>query len=155
MHSHDQPLLTSTHYRLLCACKEHVNPQTLGTHLHYHFSTIYTIPHSKLKDKLMELVLLRFIKKNGQRRYNYLVLGRDRSYFAKKHSDSTKISLKLISSTWSSFWLTTYLFSLVDVFFNRQSAYIWMQTVLLFSPTCSFIRMRVSQEQRKETNMIR
>ena len=30
-------------------------------------------------------------KKNGQRRYKYLVLGRDRSYFVKKnHSDSTK-----------------------------------------------------------------
>jgi len=24
----------------------------------------------------------------------------------------------------------------------QQSAYIWAQTVLLFSPTCSFIRMR-------------
>jgi hypothetical protein len=28
--------------------------------------------------------------------------------------------------------------SLVDVFVNRQSAYIWVQTVLLFSSTCSF-----------------
>ena len=57
-----------------------------------HFSTLYApIPHSKLKDKLRELVQLCFIKKNGQRRYKYLVLGRDRSYFGKKnHSDSTK-----------------------------------------------------------------
>ena len=31
-----------------------------------------------------------FIKKNGQRRYKDLVLGRDRSYFVKHHSDSTK-----------------------------------------------------------------
>ena len=32
-----------------------------------------------------------FLKKNGQRRYKYLVVGRNRSYFAKiKHSDSTK-----------------------------------------------------------------
>jgi hypothetical protein len=57
------------------------------------FSTLYTtIPHSKLKDKLRELVQLCFIKKKGQRRYKYLVLGRDRSYFVKKkhHSDSTK-----------------------------------------------------------------
>ena len=30
----------------------------------------------------------------------------------------------------------------MDVFFNRQSAYLWVQTVLFFSPTCSFIRMR-------------
>ena len=31
-----------------------------------------------------------FIKKNGQRRYKYLMLGRDRSYFVKYHSDSIK-----------------------------------------------------------------
>ena len=70
----------------------------------FDFSTLYTtIPHSKLKDKLRELVQLCFIKKNGQRRYKYLVLGRDRSYFVKHHFDSTKSSLKLISSTCSSF----------------------------------------------------
>jgi hypothetical protein len=52
----------------------------------FDFSTLYTtIPHSKLK-----LVQLGFIKKNGQCRYKYLVLGRDRSYFVKHHSDSTK-----------------------------------------------------------------
>ena len=44
----------------------------------------------KLKDKLRELVQLCFIEKNGQHRYKYLVPGRDRSYFVKKHSDSTK-----------------------------------------------------------------
>ena len=32
-----------------------------------------------------------FLKNNDQRRYKYLVLGRDRTYFVKKdHSDSTK-----------------------------------------------------------------
>jgi len=37
------------------------------------------------------LVQLCFIKRNGQRRYTYLVLGRVRYYFVKKiHSDSTK-----------------------------------------------------------------
>jgi hypothetical protein len=38
------------------------------------------------------LVQLWFMKKNGQRRYKYPVLGRDSSYFVKKnkHSDSTK-----------------------------------------------------------------
>ena len=54
-------------------------------------STRYsTIPHSKLKDKLRELIQLCFIKRNGQRRYKYLVLGRDRYYFVRHHSDSTK-----------------------------------------------------------------
>ena len=57
----------------------------------FDFSTLYTtIPHSKLKDKLRELVQLYFIKKNDQHRYKYLVLGRDRFYFVKSHSDSTK-----------------------------------------------------------------
>ena len=70
----------------------------------FDFSTLYTtIPHSKLKDKLRELVQLCFIKKNGQRRYKYLVLGRDRSYFVKKNTlILPKSSLKLISSTSSS-----------------------------------------------------
>jgi hypothetical protein len=47
--------------------------------------TLYTtISHSKLKDKLKELVQLCFIEKNGQRIYKNLVLGRDRSYFVKQ-----------------------------------------------------------------------
>jgi hypothetical protein len=57
----------------------------------FDFSTLdTTIPHSKMKDKLRELDQLCFLKKNGQRRYKYIVLGRDRSYFVKHHSDSTK-----------------------------------------------------------------
>ena len=36
------------------------------------------------------LILQTWQKKNGQRRYKYLVLGRDISYFVKHHSDSTK-----------------------------------------------------------------
>ena len=57
----------------------------------FYFSTLYTtIPHSKLKDKLRELVQLCFIKNNDHRRYKYLVQGKDRSYFVKHHSDSTK-----------------------------------------------------------------
>jgi hypothetical protein len=52
----------------------------------FDFSTLYTtIPHSKLKDRLRELVQLCFIKKNGQRRYKYLVLGKDQIVFCKKN----------------------------------------------------------------------
>jgi len=71
----------------------------------FDFSTLCTnIHHSKLKDKLRELVQLCFIKRNGQRRYKYLMLGRDRSYFIKKTTlILSKSSLKLISSTCSSF----------------------------------------------------
>ena len=76
-------------------------------------------------------------------RYTDLVLGRDRSYFIIKKTPLIlpKSSLKLISKC-SSFWLTTYLLCLVDMFLNRQSAYLWVQIVLLFSSNCSFIRTR-------------
>ena len=130
-------LLEYIQYRSLFSCNSFKT---------FDFSTFYTtIPHSKLKDRLRELVQLCFIKKNGQRRYKFLVLGRDRSYFVRRKKNTLilpKSSLKLISSTCSSFLLLTTYLSLVDVFFNRQSAYLWVQAVLLFSPTCSFIRMR-------------
>jgi hypothetical protein len=45
------------------------------------FTPYTTIPYSKLKDRLRELVQLFFIKKNGKCRYKYLLLGKDRSYF--------------------------------------------------------------------------
>jgi hypothetical protein len=57
----------------------------------FDFSTLYTtIPLSKLKNKIRDLVQLCFIKKNDQRRYKYLLLGSDRSYVVKHHCDSTK-----------------------------------------------------------------
>ena len=85
-----------------------------------------------------------FHKKNiCQRRHKYLVLRRDISCFAYNTTlILPKSFLKLISSTCSSFWLTTYLLCLVDAFFNRQSKYLWVQTELIFSPTCSLFRMR-------------
>jgi hypothetical protein len=57
----------------------------------FDFSTLYTtIPHSKLKEKLKALVHLCFVKKDGKRRFKYLVLGRDKPYFVVNHSDSNK-----------------------------------------------------------------
>jgi hypothetical protein len=98
-------------------------------------------------------------KNNGQLWYKYLGLGRDKSYFVlkKKALILPKSSQKLISSTWSSFWLTTYLLCLVDVFFNRESAYLWVQTVLLYSPTLFVwgrLHAKSSQEKRKEASSI-
>ena len=55
------------------------------------FSTLYTtIPHDKLKSRLASTCIIRhsFMFKNGNRRYEYLVLGHDKSYFVKKYSDS-------------------------------------------------------------------
>jgi hypothetical protein len=72
----------------------------------FDFSTLYTtIPHSKLKDKLRELVQLCFIKKNGQWRYKYIVLGRDRSYSTKKFSETDIINMLelFIDNMWTCF----------------------------------------------------
>ena len=47
-----------------------------------------TIPHQKLKERLTSIIRNAFIFKNGNRRYKYLVLGHEETYFVKEHSDS-------------------------------------------------------------------
>ena len=55
----------------------------------FDFSTLYTtIPHQKLKERLASIIRNAFIYKNGNRRYKYLVLGHEETYFVKEHSDS-------------------------------------------------------------------
>jgi hypothetical protein len=88
----------------------------------FDFYTLYTtIPHSKLKDKLRKLVQPCFIEKNSQRRYKYLVLGRDRSYFVEHHSDSTK--------TFSESDIFNMLEFLIDNIFAMFGGRVFQQTV--------------------------
>ena len=55
----------------------------------FDFSTLYTtIPNQKLKDRLTSIIRNSFIFKNGNRRYKYLVLGHEETYFMEEHSDS-------------------------------------------------------------------
>ena len=55
----------------------------------FDFSTLFTtIPHQKLKDRLTSITRNAFIFINGNRRYKYLVLGHEETYFVKEHSDS-------------------------------------------------------------------
>ena len=55
----------------------------------FDFSTLYkTIPHQKLKSRLATIIRNSFLHKNGNRRYKYLVLGREGPYFVQEHSDS-------------------------------------------------------------------
>jgi hypothetical protein len=55
----------------------------------FDFSTLYTtIPHKLLKSRIKELIQRCFSKKNGEQRYQYLVIGRDKSYIVKSHSKS-------------------------------------------------------------------
>ena len=52
----------------------------------FDFSTLYTtIPHQKLKSRLASIIRNSFLHKNGNRRYKYLVLGREGPYFVKEH----------------------------------------------------------------------
>ena len=54
----------------------------------YDFSTLYTtIPHSKLKSRLTELIRNAFRLKNGKKRYEYIVVGYKSTYFVKDHSE--------------------------------------------------------------------
>ena len=55
----------------------------------YDFSTLYTtIPHSKLKSRLTELIRNAFRYKNGKKRYEYIVVGYKSTYFVKDHSEA-------------------------------------------------------------------
>ena len=55
----------------------------------FDFATLYTtIPHQKLKSRLATIIRNSFVHKNGNRRYKFLVLGREGPYFVKEHSDS-------------------------------------------------------------------
>ena len=64
-------------------------------------------------------------KKDGTPKYKYVVLSRDSPYFVKiipNHFQN--IPKKMFSKCWS-FWSATYLFSVVDAFFSKRSAFKW------------------------------
>ena len=69
----------------------------------FDFSTLYTtIPHEKLKSRLKTLILQCFFKSSGERRYRYLVIGKDKSYFVKNHTDSNKnIQRRILLGCWN------------------------------------------------------
>ena len=55
----------------------------------YDFSTLYTtIPHTKLKARLFELIKNAFKCKNGKKRYEYIVVGHNSTYFVKNTSNA-------------------------------------------------------------------
>jgi hypothetical protein len=55
----------------------------------YDFSTLYTtILHNKLKSRLFQIIDNCFLSKNGTRKYKFLVIGKQDTYFVRHHSDS-------------------------------------------------------------------
>jgi len=58
----------------------------------FDFSTLYTtLPHSKLKQRLANIIRNAFISKSGKRRYNFMVVKNDTAYFVKEHTDAKQI----------------------------------------------------------------
>ena len=54
----------------------------------FDFSSLYTtIPHQKPKSMLATIIRNSFLHKNGNRRYKYLVLGREGPYFVEEPFD--------------------------------------------------------------------
>ena len=69
----------------ICKSTYNQGPSSHAIALLHLNSTLYTtIPLIKLQIELY------FVKQNGQRTYKYLVLRRDKSYFVKSHSNSSK-----------------------------------------------------------------
>jgi hypothetical protein len=68
--------------------KEHLaNLNSIKT---YDFSTLYTtIPHDKLKSRVLDIIDNCFLNKNGERKYPYLVISLQKHCFVKYYSDST------------------------------------------------------------------
>ena len=46
-----------------------------------------TIPHDKLKSRLFQIIDDCFLNKNGTRKYKFLVIGKQDTYFVRNHSD--------------------------------------------------------------------
>ena len=74
----------------------------------YDFSTLYTtIPHSKLKSRLKDIIINYFFCKNsGNRRHKYIVVNGYQCYFVKspsdakhKYIDTLKVTLLICSTT--------------------------------------------------------
>ena len=57
----------------------------------FDFSTLYTtIPHDNLKSKLKEIINQYFFHKNGNRRFQYVVIGYKMTHFVRDHSDTAQ-----------------------------------------------------------------
>ena len=86
-----------------------------------------------------------FSKKNGEQKYQCLVICRDKSYFGISHSISTcsdDYKQDEIIQMLYFFSSTTYLTSLVDEWFTRWLIFQWVQIVLRYSPICFYMLMK-------------
>ena len=107
------------------------------------------------------MVQLCFIKKNDQRRYKYLVLGRDTSYFVNNHSDSTR--------KFSETDIITMLKFVIDNIFAMFGGRVFQQTVdipmgtncapllanlFFYSYEADFIQGLLKKNEKKESTFL-
>jgi len=80
---------TSLKIRIANGQSETVNQRTDNTMAKRKRKTnTTTISHTLLKSRIKKLIRRCFSKKNGEQRYQYIDIGRDKSYFVKSHSKS-------------------------------------------------------------------
>ena len=93
---------------------------------------------------------------NDRRRYTYIVFGRNKSYFVKNNPLILSKTLKQIyhvQNAWVFDWLE-YLLCSVDLFSNRQSTFLWVQTpflsdLCLYSYKEDFIQGLLQKNEKK------
>ena len=81
-----------------------------------------TIPHQKLQNRLTSIIRNSLNSKNGNRRYKYLVLGHEETYFVKEHSDCKSMR------TYSEDDIIKMLEFLVDTIFVAFAGNVFKQT---------------------------
>ena len=88
----------------------------------YDFSTLYTtIPHSLLKSRLAILIKNAFLHKNGSRRYKYIVVSYNTSYFVKNDTEARQ--------KYTEVEVIKMVHFLVDNIFVELGGYIYQQIV--------------------------
>ena len=123
----------------------------------FDFLTLYTtIPHDKLKERLKDLLHNAFYKKNGNRRYKYIAITKQRVYFVKNHTDTKK--------HYSEEEIYNMLAFLIDNIFVEFAGQIFRQTIgipmgtncaplladlFLYSYEADFIQTLLSRKQKK------
>ena len=117
----------------------------------FDFYTLYTtIPQDKLKFKLKEIISQCFFHKNGNRRFQYVVIGYKDTYFVRDHSDASQKYSDADVIKMLEYLIDNFLWSSADWYFNKQSAYRWVLTVHRCLPTCFYTRTKFPQS-RQET----
>ena len=109
----------------------------------FDFSTLYTtIPHTLLKSRNKELIQRCFSKKNGEQRYQYLVIGRDKWCFVNSHSKANNKYKQDEIIQMLDILIDNIFILFVGRGFNQRLVFRWVRIVLRYSPICFYMLMR-------------